>query len=147
MGYMNNAYAAYQNTNVKTASQGKLIVLLYEGAVKNLTAAQSCFNPAGKVEARNIEKFGNFIMKAQDIISELQVSLNMERGGQIATNLMSLYVYFNQELMSANITKDKKKLDFVLNQMTQLSEAWAQAASSEANAPAGNGSSGLNIQG
>ena len=115
MGFTNNPYAAYQTTNIKTASQGKLIVLLYEGAIKNLSAAQKCFTAEGKVEPKNIEKFGNYIMKAQDIISELQVSLNMEKGGQIATNLMSLYVYFNQELMNANIGKDKKKLDFVLN--------------------------------
>ena len=148
MGFANNAYAAYQNTNIKTASQGKLIVLLYEGALKNLSAAQKCFTQDGKVEAKNIEKFGNLIMKAQDIISELQVSLNMEKGGQIATNLMSLYVYFNQELMSANINKDKQKLDFVLNMMTQLSDAWTSAANSSANAPASTSmQTSLNIQG
>lgn len=147
MGFTNNPYAAYQNTNIKTASQGKLIVLLYEGAIKNLSAAQKCFTAEGKVEPKNIEKFGNYIMKAQDIISELQVSLNMEKGGQIATNLMSLYVYFNQELMNANIGKDKKKLDFVLNMMTQLSGAWSTAANSGANAPARSSESSLNIQG
>ena len=81
---MNNAYAAYQNTGIKTASQGKLIVLLYEGAVKNLTAAGNCFGADGKIEAKDIGKFGSYIMKAQDIISELQVSLDMEKGGQIA---------------------------------------------------------------
>ncbi len=148
MGFMNNAYTAYQNTGIKTASQGKLVVLLYEGAVKNLTAASECFNADNKIEAKNIEKFGNYVMKTQDIISELQASLNMQQGGQIATNLMSLYIYFNQELMSANISKDKKKLDFVLNMMKQLSEAWNQAANSQANAPANNHvAGGLNIEG
>ncbi len=148
MGFLNNAYAAYQNTGIKTASQGKLVVLLYEGAVKNLSSAQECFNSEGKIEAKNIEKFGNFVMKAQDIISELQASLNMQQGGQIANNLMALYIYFNQELMQANISKDKKKLDFVLNMMKQLSEAWNQAANSQANAPANNNvRTGLNIEG
>ena len=107
MAFANSAYAAYQNTGIKTASQGKLVVLLYEGAIKNLKNALECFNSAEKVEARNIEKFGNYLMKTQDIISELQVSLNMDKGGQIASNLMSLYVYFNQELTSANITKTR----------------------------------------
>ena len=147
MGYVNNAYAAYQNTNIKTASQGKLIVLLYEGAIKNLTAAQACFTDEGKVEARNIEKFGNYVMKAQDIISELQASLDMEKGGQISTTRMSLYIYVNQELMSANISKDRKRLDFVLNMLTELSGAWAQAYT-KANDSAGSGlAGGLNIQG
>jgi flagellar protein FliS len=147
MGYMNNAYAAYQNTNIKTASQGKLIVLLYEGAVKNLSAAQSCFTAEGKVEAKNIEKFGNYVMKAQDIISELQASLDMEKGGQISTNLMSLYIYFNQELMSANISKDRKKLDFVLNMLQELSGAWNEAYMKSSDSTGSGIAGGLNIQG
>ena len=113
-----------------------------------MTQAQKCFTAEGKVEAKDIEKFGNYVMKTQDIISELQASLDMEKGGQIATNLMSLYIYFNQELMSANINKDKKKLDFVLNMMTQLSAAWNQAANSQANDTVNSGvAAGLNIQG
>ena len=43
MGYT-NAYTAYQNTNIKTASQGKLIVLLYEAAVRNMNSANSLVN-------------------------------------------------------------------------------------------------------
>lgn len=147
MAFANSAYAAYQNTGIKTASQGKLVVLLYEGAIKNLKNALECFNSAEKVEARNIEKFGNYLMKTQDIISELQVSLNMDKGGQIASNLMSLYVYFNQELTSANITKDKAKLESVLNMITELHTAWSSAAASEANTRRYSAGSGLNIQG
>ncbi len=148
MGYMNSAYAAYKDTNIRTASQGKLIVLLYEGAIKNLVAAKGCFTEDGKVETKNIEKFGNFIMKAQDIISELQSSLDMEKGGQIASSLMSLYIYFNQELMTANISKDSKKLDFVLDKMKELSSAWEVAANSQANVGADSRiGAGLNIQG
>jgi flagellar secretion chaperone FliS len=146
MGF-NNAYSAYQSTNVKTASQGKLVVLLYEGAVKALTSAKECFGADGKIAASKIEKYGNFITKGQEIISELQVSLDMDKGGQIAQNLMSLYVYFNQELMTANISKDKKKLEFVLNMMIQLSSAWESASNSTANAPAAAVQTTLNITG
>jgi len=143
-----NPYTAYQTTNVKTASQGKLVVLLYQGAVKNLTGAINCFEPDGKILPPNIEKFGNFIVKTQDIINELQVSLDMDKGGQISQNLMSLYVYFNQELLSANISKDKKKLQEVLDFMTQLSSAWEIASTSTANTQAAaSGQRTLNIQG
>lgn len=147
MGLMPNAYAAYQNTGIKTASGGKLIVLLYEGAVKNVKGALSCFNADDKIEAKNIEKFGAFIMKAQDIISELQVSLDMEKGGSVASNLMSLYVYFNQELMNANINKDKAKLQFVEKMLSELSGAWNIAANSAANTTKSSAPSGINIQG
>ncbi len=146
MGFQ-NAYTAYRNTAVKTASQGRLIVMLYEGAVRNLDAAASCFKADGTIAAKDIEKFGKSIVKTQEIISELQVSLDMDKGGQIAQNLMSLYVYFNQELMSANINKDRQKIDFVRNMMSQLASAWETASNSEANAPAKYVPQTLNIQG
>ena len=123
-----NAYSAYRDTAVKTASQGKLVVLLYQGAVKELTAAQGCFESSGSIAARNIEAYGKHIAKAQDIINELQTSLDMEAGGQVSQNLMSLYVYFNRELVSASINQDKNKLDFVHSMLTQLSNAWEAAA-------------------
>ena len=146
MGY-NQAYTAYKNTNIRTASQGHLVVLLYEGAVRQLTAAAALFDSADTVKARDIEKFNNCLQKAQAIITELQVSLDMEKGGESAKNLMSLYIYFNNELMSANINRDKKKVDFVLSMMTELSGAWRQAAHSTANAPAAPVANALNIEG
>ena len=146
MGY-NQAYNAYKSTNIRTASQGHLVVLLYEEAVRQLSAAADMFDSANSVKARDIEKFNNCLQKAQAIITELQVSLDMDRGGEIAKNLMSLYIFFNNELMSANINRDKKKIDFVLSMMTELSGAWRQAASSTANAPAATVANALNIEG
>ena len=114
---INKGYAAYQNTNIKTASQGKLVVLLYEAAVKNLKNAESLIDEENKIKPSNMEKFGKFLQKAQAIITELQVSLDMEKGGEIAKNLMSLYIYFNQELISVNIKHDKTKLEYIEQQM------------------------------
>ncbi len=127
-----NPYAAYQKTAVSTASQGKLVVMLYQGVSRELTAARDCFDFDGNIAAANIEAYGKHILKAQEIINELQVSLDMERGGQISQNLMSLYVYFNHELMDANISKSKKKLDFVLDMIKQLGGAWETAVSNTA---------------
>lgn len=142
-----NPYSAYRDTAVKTASQGKLVVMLYQGACRELSAAQLCFDTSGKIAARNIEKYGKHIAKAQEIIGELQTSLDMDKGGQIAQNLMALYVYFNRELMDASINRDKSKLDFVLNMLSQLTLAWETASNSTANAPAQNVTPTLNITG
>ena len=142
-----NAYAAYQKTNVNTASQGRLVVLLYEGAVKHLKAALNLFDENDKIKAANIEQFGIHLQKAQAIITELQVSLYIEKGGDIARNLMSLYVYFNEELMDATISHNKQKIEFVLNKVDELAEAWRTIANSTANAPAAKVASTLNIQG
>ena len=146
MGYQ-NAYAAYQKTNVNTASQGRLVVLLYEGAVKHLKAALNLFDENEKIKPGNIEQFGIHLQKTQAIITELQVSLDMDKGGDIARNLMSLYVYFNEELMDATISHNKKKIEFVLSKVDELAGAWRTIASSTANAPAAKVQNVLNIQG
>ena len=146
MGYQ-NAYAAYQKTNVNTASQGRLVVLLYEGAVKHLKAALNLFDANDKLKAGDIEQFGIHLQKTQAIITELQVSLDMEKGGDIARNLMSLYVYFNEELMDATISHNKQKIEFVLSKVDELADAWRSIANSTANAPAAKVQSALNIQG
>ena len=142
-----NAYAAYQKTNVNTASQGRLVVLLYEGAVKHLKAALNLFDMNDKLKAGDIEQFGIHLQKTQAIITELQVSLDMEKGGDIARNLMSLYVYFNEELMDATISHNKQKIEFVLSKVDELADAWRSIANSTANAPAAKVQSVLNIQG
>ena len=146
MGY-NQAYNAYRDTNVKTASQGRLIVLLYEGAVKQLTLANSMFDENGKLPVRSIEAFGKAILKAQEIITELQVSLDMEKGGEIAKNLMSLYIFFNKELTETNISKDQKRLEPIMKMISDLCESWRQAAASSANARQTHVQQTLNIQG
>lgn len=143
---INKGYAAYQNTNIKTASQGKLVVLLYEAAVKNLKNAESLIDEENKIKPSNIEKFGKFLQKAQAIITELQVSLDMEKGGEIAKNLMSLYIYFNQELISVNIKHDKTKLEYIEQQMSELLKAWKEASASASQTPVQH-TQALNIEG
>ncbi len=124
-----NPYAAYQNTGIKTASPGQLVVKLYQGAIKEINAADDCFTDGDVVPAARIESFGKHLSKAQEIIGELEGSLNMDEGGQIAKNLLSLYIYFNQELKNVLIQRDRKKLGFVSDMMKQLGDAWATAAS------------------
>lgn len=131
MGYT-NAYNVYRETSVKTASQGKLLIMLYQEAVKQLGNACDFIDDNGKILPQNIEKFGKCIQKTQEIISELMVSLDMEKGGEIAKNLMSLYVFFNAELMNANISKDKKRIENVKKMLFDLLGAWSIAVESTA---------------
>ena len=143
----NQAYNAYKKASVKTASQAELVVLLYEGAVKKLKSASSKFSPDGKLPVGNIESFSSDVLRAEEIITELQVSLDMEKGGEIARNLMSLYLYFNDQLRSANISKNKEKIDSVLNMMSQLADSWRQAAASSNGTVAAQSQPALNIEG
>lgn len=128
----NNPYAAYKQTGVKTATQGKLVVMLYNEAVKQLNSAINWFNSAGKVDPCHIEKLNKNILKAQEIITELMVSLDMSTGEEIAQNLLSLYVYFNKELMNANMTLNKEKIQSVCKMMSDLRDSWVQAEATTA---------------
>jgi flagellar protein FliS len=135
MGY-NQAYTAYQKTNVTTASQGRLVVLLYEAAVKNLNSALSLLEEDDKIKAGNIEAYGKFIQKTQAIIAELECSLDMEKGGEIAQNLMSLYLFFNRELTEATFNHSAKKIQSIVKMLNDLLGAWRTASNSTSNAPA-----------
>ena len=146
MGYT-QAYNAYKETNVKTASQGRLVVLLYEEAVRQLPLASSLFSEDSNLPVQNIERFGKSILKSQEIITELQVSLDMEKGGEIAKNLMALYIFFNRQLTDANIKKDKAIVESILKMMSELCESWRQAAASSATTQTTKVQQALNIEG
>ena len=92
-----NPYNQYKQTQITTANQGKLIVMLYDGAIKFLNIALDNMSP------KSYDVVNNNIIKAQDIITELLLSLNMDEGGEISQNLFNLYMYFKRQLLEANI--------------------------------------------
>ncbi|MBN1520409.1 MAG: flagellar export chaperone FliS [Spirochaetales bacterium] len=121
-----NPLAAYRETRVKTASPGQLVVMLYEEAVKQCDRAVELLSKGPK--PADIERCGTIILHVQDIITELMASLDFEAGGQLAHDLFSLYVYFNRELMEANIAKDASRVRSIRDLLDELRGAWAVAA-------------------
>lgn len=117
-------YSVYKETGIKTASKGKLIVMLYEGALRHATDALELFDETGKIPVDSIEKFHNHIVKTQEIITELMVSLDLKQGGDIAKNLMALYRFFNHELMSISISHERSKLEVIVQLLTELHSSW-----------------------
>ena len=139
----NNPLETYRETQIRTASQGKLIVMLYDGAIRNINLALESL----KEKPRKLDKISNYIIKAQDIITELIVSLDFEKGGEIAKNLFSLYVFMNRQLLDANITKKNKPLEDVKRLLADLREAWVEIAKKGTGMNNGKGSEGVNIAG
>lgn len=137
-----NPLNAYRQTKVKTAGQGRLIVMLYDEAIKQLDRASQEMDQTHK----KLDTVHNCIVKTQDIITELMASLDFEKGGDIAQNLYSLYMFFNQLLMEANIQKDGKNLREIRRMMAELREAWA-SIEGKAAAPQNPASVGVNIAG
>ena len=144
-----NAISSYKETRVKTASQGQLIIMLYEEAVKHLDRGLEllALNTEGKKIPGNIEKISKAILKAQEIVTELTVSLDFGQGGEIAKNLFSLYTWFNRELLQANISHDSYRITAVRNQINELKSAWAEIAAKNSTENAGNAVPGINIAG
>lgn len=124
-----NPLAAYREIRVKTASPGQLVVMLYEEAVKQCDRALELMARDLRKHPADIEKVNSALGKAQDIVTELMASLDFEAGGDIAQDLFALYVWFNRELMEANMEKNEKRVRSIRKQLDELRGAWAEAAS------------------
>jgi len=113
-----NGVAAYQDTSITTQSKGRLIVLLYNGAIKFMKLAIEA------LEANNYEAKGRYINRAQDIINELNAVLNTDAGGEVATNLRGLYCFMGRHLAEANIRRDPQMIREVIALMEELNRGW-----------------------
>lgn len=113
----------YRETQIKTASQGQLIVLLYDGLVRFLDIALE------NLPAKKYDLVNENLLKAQDIITELSVSLNME-AGDFSKKLFNIYSFLNMKIIEGNLNKDPQPLQFVKKMAAELRDAWAQAARS-----------------
>lgn len=113
-----NPYEAYQNNSVTTASPGELTLMLYNGCLKFIHLAKQAIRE-GDIEKRNTN-----IQKAQNIISELNVTLNMDI--TLSQNLRSLYEYANRRLIEANIHQDVSILEEVEELISELRDTWKQ---------------------
>ncbi len=120
-----NPYNKYKQTQIETANQGKLIVMLYDGAIKFLNIALDNMTP------RKYDIVNNNIIKAQDIITELSLSLNMDAGGEISQNLFNLYMYFKKRLLEANVNKDPEIIKHTIDLLKNLRDAWEQVSATE----------------
>jgi flagellar protein FliS len=99
--------------------------MLYDEAIKSLDRGLELLDLHGRTKNPSyIEKIGKSVMKAQEIITELMVSLDFEQGGEIAKNLFSLYTWFNQELLEANIRLDAGRITVVKDMLGDLRGAW-----------------------
>ena len=110
----------YRQNEIATSSQGKLIVMMYEGAVKFVNLAIE------GIDKKDLSKKGMNINKAHDIINELSLALNLKKGGEVAQKLESLYQFILHQLTLANIKSDRKALESILNVLIPLLEAWTE---------------------
>ncbi len=117
---MQNAAHAYLQTQVGTTGRGEIVVMLFDGALRFLAQARD------KMLAKDYAGKGVLISRALDIVNELDSSLNMELGGELAKNLHQLYFLCTTRLLQANLKLDMEKLNSVVEILTGLRGAYAQ---------------------
>ena len=120
MSTYSNYQNAYKKASVNTLDQNKLIIMLYDGAIKNANFAVQY------MESGEIEKVHDSLIKTKNIVTELLATLNMEQGGEIAKNLKSLYSYMFSQLIEANMEKKTEPVLTVIDLLKELRGAWVQ---------------------
>ena len=110
----------YHKNEIATSSQAKLIVMMYEGALKFVNLAIE------GIDNHDLSKKGKYINKTHDIINELSCALDMKKGGEVSQKLESLYQFILHQLTLANIKSDRKTLESIVSVITPLMEAWKE---------------------
>ncbi|MBD64105.1 MAG: flagellar export chaperone FliS [Halobacteriovoraceae bacterium] len=124
---MSYGLGAYKQTSVKTASKEQILLMLYQSAIK------SCKKAIEAIDNNEIAKKGESIGKLQDIVIELNNSLDFEVGGDVARELSALYDYILYSSSQANLKIDKEPLEGCLSVLKTLYDGWAQAIKSMKN--------------
>ncbi|WP_391208033.1 flagellar export chaperone FliS [Psychrobacillus sp. L4] len=115
---VNNPYKAYQQNSVTQSTPGELTLMLYNGCLKFLNQAKK------GIETKDIELKNTNIQKAQNILRELMITLDMSV--PISKSLVALYEYMLNRLVEANIQNDPAKVDEVIGYTTEFRDTWKQ---------------------
>lgn len=118
-----NAYMnQYQNNQIQTASPEKILIMLYDGAIRFTRQAMLAMDAGDKAVQ------GEKISRVMAIVCEFSNTLDHEIGGEIATELDALYNFMTRELTRANLKGDRKALETVEDLLSGLRETWVEAA-------------------
>jgi len=111
----------YKKTQIETATPEQILIMLYDGAIQFLNKARIA------IEENDGEGCQKNLFSCEKILIEFMNTLDMEKGGELAQNLLALYKYLYNVLIKVNISKDINKVDEVLKHLKSLRETWQQA--------------------
>lgn len=115
---------SYRQITTQTASPGQLVLMLYDGSIRFLEKSLSGFEMDDPIEFN--QTINNNIIRAQTIIGELNSTLNMEQGGELAYTLRRLYGYMDDRLMESNLRKSPEGIHDTIRRLTILRDAWQE---------------------
>jgi len=129
MGTEQNPYQAYTDGSIFSDNPMNLVVALYQGALDATSQAESA------VRARDIPTRTKAINKAISILTELLVSLDLEKGGEIAQNLKRLYSYMQVQLLEAHMRQVPEPIVEVSKLLTTLLDGWRAVGKAQTSVP------------
>jgi flagellar protein FliS len=121
--------SAYLKNQVMSASPAQLILCMYDGLIRFLSAAHGGFSEADT--QKRFETIHNNLIRSQNILTELESSLDLQNGGEIAGQLSALYRFCGDTIRKANSFKDPVAIKHVIHMISELREAWSKAAAVE----------------
>lgn len=124
----------YLRNQIMSATPIQLIVLLYDGLARFLTAAHDGFGRSDPQDRHEI--VSNNLLRSQSIVTELNACLDMERGGEVARQLRDIYTFLNNELAQVNVRKDPSMVLRLIGIVNELRDAWGQVSSQPVGVPA-----------
>jgi flagellar protein FliS len=113
---------AYKQQSILTATPGQLVVMLYDGCLRFLHQA------AYAMREGNIGESDARLQRAEAIIDELHSTLDMEKGGVVASRLQGIYVFCSRHLLEARMARSPEMIEKVSELLSELRGAWAQIA-------------------
>jgi flagellar secretion chaperone FliS len=120
--YSPSSSAAYKQQSILTATPGQLVVMLYDGCLRFLHQA------AYAMREGNVTESGARLSRAEAIIEELLATLDLEKGGVVASRLQGIYVFCSKHLIEARLAREPEMIDKVSELLSELRDAWAQVA-------------------
>lgn len=116
---MINPYDQYKQQSILTMTSGEMVVKLYDAIITQGNRAVIA------IEQKDFQTSNKALIKIQDIYSYLLTTLNTEY--EIGKNLESLYYFFRQQAIQANINKETEVIKKMVEMITGLRDAYSQA--------------------
>jgi flagellar secretion chaperone FliS len=120
----NKPWESYRKVATQTATPGQLVLMLYDGALGFLEKALAGFEHKDPLAFN--QTINNNVLRAQAIIHEMNASLNMQAGGDVAQNFRRLYNYLYRRLREANRHKKREPIDETIQRLRVLRDSWAE---------------------
>ena len=121
--FAQQAQDTYRVNQIQMASKEQLLIITYDIGIRSCAAAERA------VDVNDVEQINNHLKRAQAVIRELMITLNLEQVGEVAASLLRLYDYMYYQLVDANVKKDGIPIRMVRQMLEELKATWMEAIS------------------